>query len=173
MTKLDQQLTLPLKVGEVYKKGDVIKSFRNRYFVLNANYSLEYYANEILYRTPNGTPKGCIDLTTVRSVMMHHETNRPYLVKITTAEREWVLQCYSQNDQKQWMNAITALMQNDKFNGYIPECCAFHTNVRESELLVHAVLRHSYTKDQFIDHSFKRVLKLCKKFYYEEVRDDC
>ena len=60
------------------KRGDVFKGFRKRYFALYPNYILEYYENEVAYLAPRGVPKGCIDLTTVRRIMLDEEKISKY-----------------------------------------------------------------------------------------------
>eukprot|EP00483_Globobulimina_turgida_P003961 UN03969 len=100
MIELYDELNQPSKLGEIKKKGDKFKAFRNRYFALYPNYTLEYYQNEIAYLTPQCKPKGCIDLTLVRMVLIHEDPKHPNSMKLITNKRDWILQCSSDTDRK-------------------------------------------------------------------------
>ena len=79
--------------------------------------------------------------------MSDEEKKHPHLLKIITNNRDWILQCHSANDRKEWMNALISSIQDAKNNGYVPEYCDYHRNLLESELLVYDMLRNSFDNE--------------------------
>eukprot|EP01084_Bolivina_argentea_P035038 64960_1 len=169
MMELYEQQNHASKIGSLKKRGHKFKAFRNRYFALYPSYIMEYYEKQISYLTPKCNPKGCIDLTLVRRILVDQDPKYPHSLKIITNNRDWVIQCYSANDRNEWMKAINGLIRNANYNGYIPERCRFHKNIRDSELLMHGILRNNYEKEDFEESSFQRVISLCIEFYHEDV----
>ena len=149
------------------KKGEKFKAFRERYFALYPSYILEYYQDEIAYRS-NLDPKGCIDLSSARRILNNEDRKRPHSIKIITDERDWILQCHSSNDRKEWINAMIQLLQNYTNRGMVSEYCIYHKNIHDTQLLIKGFIRnYNWNQEDWEDHSNK-IINLCKEYYYEE-----
>ena len=103
--------------GHLYKRGEIIKSWHNRYFVLLNNERLFYYEKEsdfcVISQNKNrnekiysiSVPLGYISLVHVLSVEV--DSANPLCFTIITNERVYYLKASSDETMAEWIQVIT------------------------------------------------------------------
>ncbi|ETO31550.1 viral A-type inclusion protein [Reticulomyxa filosa] len=90
------------------------------YFVLLPSYLLQYFESKDAYQI-GLSPKGCIDLTSTRSLLIYEGSDTlQYAFGIKTPKRTWKLQCDNELDKAEWVSTLRKLLESEK-NGYVPE----------------------------------------------------
>ncbi len=99
----------PLKEGIMDKRGDVMKNWKNRYFVaLNKadNFVINYFEKE------GGKVKGSINCCGYRARDYDEEETREYgahgikLVPWNDRRRTWYVKCANEQDKEEWMRVF-------------------------------------------------------------------
>lgn len=90
-------------VGFLYKRGFANKAWKRRWFCLRAD-ELFYYADRL-----DSTPKGSIDLRSVRQVMALPPTPKEqHCFIIECADRTFTLRADTQQEMSEWMRCVFA-----------------------------------------------------------------
>eukprot|EP01087_Luapelamoeba_hula_P013747 TRINITY_DN3957_c0_g1_i3.p1 TRINITY_DN3957_c0_g1~~TRINITY_DN3957_c0_g1_i3.p1 ORF type:complete len:852 (-),score=226.64 TRINITY_DN3957_c0_g1_i3:83-2638(-) len=93
--------------GWLHKQGEVVRSWKNRYFTLSAAGELKYYDKEA------PVPKGMIRADTISNLRATAEkgSHTPYSFKFQTAgkERQYFFSCASKKEMDAWMSALGSL----------------------------------------------------------------
>ena len=73
----------PEKTGWLYSQGEVIKTWRRRWFVLKEGWLFRFAESDV---KPSSKPRGVVDMTLVTNVFDGREaTGKPNSVKLTTS----------------------------------------------------------------------------------------
>lgn len=117
---ISQYQSIPLRSGQMKKEGEKVRNWKSRYFVLFPNYLLRYYESQKTYRD-GMSPKGSIDLTLARKILVYDESLNPFSFGISTPQRIWKIQCEKQSERDEWVVALRQLLQSEDSNAYIPD----------------------------------------------------
>lgn len=108
-------VVLPSSVAVALKTGVLSKRSRNRktgLFAFNATVwqdrSITLYHDYIAYALVNGTPKDTVPLLSTSVVENVEIDNKPFAFKIVTNEDSLILNCISEAQRKEWVDAITS-----------------------------------------------------------------
>ena len=126
-----QYQSIPLRSGQMKKEGEKVRNWKSRYFVLFPNYLLRYYESQKTYRD-GIAPKGSIDLTLARKILVYDESLNPFSFGISTPQRIWRIQCEKQNERDEWVVALRQLLQSENSNAYIPDYSENIANLNSS-----------------------------------------
>lgn len=105
---LTQKIELPddvIKVGYLSKKGAKRRNWKDRWFILKKE-SIGYYASP-----SDATPKGTISL---RRCSVFNSTRKPFCFHVSNLNRDYYIVAKNQQEQKEWMEAITACIDELK-----------------------------------------------------------
>jgi hypothetical protein len=73
----------PEKTGWLYSQGEVIKTWRRRWFVLKEGWLFRFAESDV---KPSSKPRGVVDMTLVTNVIDGREaTGKPNSIKLTTS----------------------------------------------------------------------------------------
>ena len=73
----------PEKTGWLYSQGEVIKTWRRRWFVLKEGWLFRFAESDV---KPSSKPRGVVDMTLVTNVVDGREaTGKPNSIKLTTS----------------------------------------------------------------------------------------
>eukprot|EP01084_Bolivina_argentea_P296390 510459_1 len=89
-----------VKQGWMMKKGDLIKSWKKRYFVLKSNKILNYYESDNAVMV-----KGTCKLDKVKSV----KTKSDQSFEVDTPKRKWCFACKDAKTRDAWVNKIKSV----------------------------------------------------------------
>lgn len=106
------QIELPddvIKVGYLSKKGAKRRNWKDRWFILKKE-SIGYYASP-----SDATPKGTISL---RRCSVFNSTRKPFCFHVSNLNRDYYIVAKNQQEQKEWMEAITACIDELKKEVY-------------------------------------------------------
>lgn len=92
-----------------------------RWFVLLPNYLLQYFENADAQQI-GVPPKGSIDLTLATKILVYDKQSNPYSMGIKCPARVWKLQCDTESERDEWVQALRNLLQDPQHTGYIPDC---------------------------------------------------
>jgi len=99
---------IPLHAGEMMKRGEVVKTWRRRYFTLHSNWVLRYYDQE-----GSKIPRGNVDITEVNKIVSYEaDPDHPFSFSMNTKRRTWLFKCDSKEKLNEWIQHITHLMQS-------------------------------------------------------------
>lgn len=138
---------LPTRDGWMIKKGDVVKSWKKRYFKLVG--SLLFY-----YRKVGGTPAGhifMVETTRLPDCLPDPLPDRPFCFTISTPNRDYYLCADSGEDMYDWVQMLRTSKQ------YLSKPSSYGNNNKSSELL-----QDSHTIDQAVSE-LSRVSNLRRK----------
>lgn len=94
-----------LKQGYMEKKGELNKSWRRRWFVLQPNYILKYYKEESSH-----DPQGSIDISNIVQVQMKNTTqDKKYSFTLVGRDRRWFLACENETEKREWTRMFMRL----------------------------------------------------------------
>jgi len=96
-------LSNPTKAGYMVKRGEKVKTWRQRYFILKGT-QLFYFKSE------KGVAAGVIDLTQCRAPFFTAIPKRAFTFVIPNAKtgRNYVVSCSSQKEMEEWMQLIAS-----------------------------------------------------------------
>ena len=81
----------PEKTGWLYSQGEVIKTWRRRWFVLKDGWLFRFAESDV---KPSSKPRGVVDMTLVTNVIDGREaTGKPNSIKLTTSTGGQVSAC--------------------------------------------------------------------------------
>ena len=86
-----------LKQGWMMKKGDIVKSWKKRYFVLKSNQTLNYYESDNAVMI-----KGTCQLNKVKSVKKKSTQS----FEVQTPKRKWCFACKDQQTRDDWVSKV-------------------------------------------------------------------
>jgi len=89
-----------VKQGWMMKKGDMIKSWKKRYFVLKTNRTLNYYESDAAVMV-----KGVCHLNKVKSVKKKKGEN----FEVDTSKRTWCFACKDTKTRDDWVKKIKSV----------------------------------------------------------------
>jgi len=114
-TNAEIQEDIPIFTGYMMKRGEVVKTWRRRYFTLHKSWILRYYEEK-----GSCTPRGNVDIKDVNKIVSYEsDPDHPYSFSMNTPRRHWFFKCESREHLNIWIKHITALMQSsDKENKY-------------------------------------------------------
>ncbi len=73
----------PEKTGWLFSQGDVIKTWRRRWFVLKEGWLFRFGESDV---KPSSKPRGVVDMTLVTNVVDGREaTSKPNSIRLTTS----------------------------------------------------------------------------------------
>merc|ERR1712154_320651 len=90
-----------VKQGWMMKKGELIKSWKKRYFVLNSNKILNYYESDKAVMI-----KGSCSLNKVKSIKKKSGQS----FEIDTPKRKWCFACRDDKVMDEWVQAIKSIV---------------------------------------------------------------
>eukprot|EP01084_Bolivina_argentea_P172607 299004_1 len=105
-----------IKSGYMFKRGKVVKSWKNRFFKLYINGSLQYYTY-----SDSSTPNGIIHLSNAVKISKK-ESNE---IQIVTLKRIWNLKTKTQLTRNRWFDSIFMIFERISFND-IPKQILFN-----------------------------------------------
>ncbi len=92
-------------MGYLSKKGAKRRNWKDRWFILKKE-SIGYYASP-----SDATPKGTISL---RRCSVFNSTRKPFCFHVSNLNRDYYIVAKNQQEQKEWMEAITACIDELK-----------------------------------------------------------
>ena len=88
------------------------------FFILCPNYTLSYFESHDAFK--NGAdPKGCIDLTSAKKILIYDKMSNPYSLGIKCPNRVWKLQLNKESERDKWVKALRDLLKNPLYSGYV------------------------------------------------------
>lgn len=94
----------PEKVGWMQGQGEVIKTWRRRWFVLKQGYLFRFATQDVV---SSSKPRGIVDLSKVTDVSEARElTGRPNSLKLSTATGHVAYICDSETELVEWVSAL-------------------------------------------------------------------
>jgi hypothetical protein len=97
-----------IKCGQMIKRGNLIKSWNRRMFILRQNMQLIYYSVD-----DHPQPRGILDLRTVVVAQIAKEI-APTVLEINTNTRNWFLACDTEEEAQEWCRLINHLVETNK-----------------------------------------------------------
>jgi hypothetical protein len=94
-----------IRIGEMQKQGDFVKSWKKRLFLLREDGQLMYFGDGDVPKS-----RGAIDINRVhRITKAEQDTMLPFSVALSYENRDWFLNFESQSQMQDWIATIKAL----------------------------------------------------------------
>ena len=99
-----------MRIGELQKQGDFVKSWKKRLFVLREDGQLLYFSEGDVPK-----PRGSIDVNRVSKITKaEQDTMLPFSIALTADGRDWFLNFESQSQMQDWISAFKARREEPK-----------------------------------------------------------
>lgn len=96
--------TTPEKSGWMYSQGEVIKTWRRRWFVLKSGFLFRFADTNV---QPSSKPRGIVNLTSVQDVSNAREaTGKPNSLRLSTSTGQVCYLIDSETEQVEWLSAL-------------------------------------------------------------------
>ena len=128
--KLKEFESIPVKSGVMKKEGEKWKGYKSRYFLLLPCYLLQYYESVDVYQMGIAS-KGSIDLTLATKILVYDKTSNPYSMGIKCPNRIWKLQCDTESERDEWVQALRDLLQDPQYTGYVGD---YHESLNKEKM---------------------------------------